>query len=361
MVVTHASHMDTEAIQESNDPDLQWTDDLSFELETELPPRLVVIGDLNAQYNLLQRLLIGLKLMKRNGAWCGGRTVLIQMGDIPNRGTAARASMDLVIRLRRQAKDAGGEIYWLLGNHEVMSVLGHEAYVCADEYMEFASPEEIDRFYAARTRFMYEQLGAPDRPGYVEPLGGKLKAWEDANAPGREAYRRGMGPSGVFGQYIRKLPICFKLGPLLFVHGGLSPSWADYGIQGLEEESKAAWASEPGFYQELDPHGIFRDPLGPLWHRAYCVANASVVRQDLQEALTLVGATQMFVGHTRTDTVDDGEPSVPMVRQRGRLIMTDVGLGEPGEPGCALVIERGRIESWTPGGSRSRVAAVKRR
>jgi hypothetical protein len=170
-----------------------------------------------------------------------------------------------------------------------------------------------------------------------------------------------MSAEGLYGAYIRRIPVAFRIGTLLFVHGGLSPGWAARGVEGLQEEAERAWAEVPTFYQELDPNGIFRDPLGPLWHRAYCVANARMVRRDLTDALAMVEATQMVVGHTRTDTVEDGEPSVPLVRQRGRLIMTDVGIGEPGEGGSALVVERGHIESWTPGGTKSRVIALKRR
>ena len=332
-----------------------------YSLTQDLPARVVIIGDLNAQHNLLERYLIGLKLMKKTGAWCGGKTVLVQMGDIPNRGGSSRAAMDLMMRLRSEARNAGGEIYWLLGNHEVMTVLGHEAYVSADEYMEFATAQEIDQFYVERTRFMYEMLGAPDVPQFVAPLGGRVRAWEEAHAPGRDAFREAMNLRGWYGSYIRTLPIAVRLGSLLFVHGGLSPQWAELGVDGLAAEAAECWGQAPRFYQELDPNGLFRDPLGPLWHRAYCVANAKIVQDDLQESLKLLDARQMIVGHTRTDTVEAGRPSVPLVRHRGRLVMTDVGLGEAGEAGCALVVEKGRIEAWTPGGTRSRVGTVKRR
>lgn len=332
-----------------------------YELERDLPGRVVVIGDLNAQHDLLERYLLGLKLVNKAGAWTGGKSILVQMGDIPNRGNRSRAAMDLLMRLRPEARAAGGEVYWLLGNHEVMTVLGNEAYVSADEYMEFASAEEIDRFYTQRTRFVYELLGSPEEPQYVEPLGGRIRAWEEANAPGRDAFREAMRPQGWYGAYIKTLPVAFKLGGLLFVHGGLSPHWAARGLQGLQDEAARGWAEIPRFYQELDPNGLFRDPLGPLWHRAYCVSNASVVKDDLQEALEKLGARQMLVGHTRTDTIEAGRPSVAMSRHRGRLVMTDVGLGEPGEPGCALVIERGRIDMWSPGGGKSRLTTVKKR
>lgn len=347
-----ATHLDADPVDHEQPP---------YTLDRELPPRVVIIGDLNAQHELLHRYLVGLKLMKKSGAWCGGKTVLVQMGDIPNRGGSARAAMDLMIRLRLEAREAGGEIYWLLGNHEVMTVLGNEAYVSADEYMEFANGDQIDRFYNARTRFMYELLGSPEVAQYVQPFGGRVRAWEEANAPGQEAFRAAMCPAGWYGAYISTLPVAFKLGSLLFVHGGLSPSWAELGLQGLQDEAERCWAAAPQFYQQLNPHGLFRDPLGPLWHRAYCVANAQIVKDDLRAALDQVGARQMLVGHTRTDTVQFGRPSVPLARHRGRLIMTDVGLGEPGEGGAALVIEKGHIEAWAPAGGKSRVAVVKRR
>jgi hypothetical protein len=330
-----------------------------YTLERDLPARVVVLGDLNAQHLLLRRYLVDLKLMKANGAWQGGRTIFVQMGDIPNRGGSARAAMDLMMALRPKALDAGGDVLWLLGNHEVMSVLGHEAYVTAEEYLEFALEEEMDHFYNGRTRFVYELLGPPDVAGFVEPLGGRMKAWEEANAPGRESYRRAMSSTGKYGRYIRKLPVAFRMGRVLFIHGGLSPGWAQHGIEGLARHCREEWAKKPRYYQELDPQGVFRDPLGPLWHRAYCVAHARLVRRDLADALDMVGASQMIVGHTRTDSVERGRSSHPLVRQRGRVIMTDVGLGDPGEAGCALIIERGKIEAWWPGGARSDLITVR--
>ncbi len=329
-------------------------------LERDLPERVVIIGDLNGQYRVLEEALVGLGLMTPRGRWRGDKTVLIQMGDVVNRGAGARASMDLLLRLREPARNAGGEIYWFLGNHEVMSVLGHEAYVSAEEYLEFASQADVDRFFAARTRYVFELLGPPDVSQRVEPLGGRLKAWEEEHAPGRQAYRRAMGQTGPYGQVIRSLPVAAQFGSLLFVHGGLSPRWGSLGIAGLEQERMRSWSAAPQFYQDLPPDGLFRDPLGPIWHRAYCVGNASMVRDDLEDVLLAFDAKTMVVGHTRTDSVEGGDLGVPLVRHKGRLLMTDVGIGEPGHPGTSIVIEKGRAEAWTPGGTRSKIMNVKK-
>ncbi|MCC7383683.1 MAG: metallophosphoesterase [Deltaproteobacteria bacterium] len=336
------------------------TEELS-PLERELPRRLVVIGDLNAFGGILVRVLRGLRLINAEHHWSGGRTVVVQLGDVPNRGPSARAAMELLLALGPEAREAGGDVLWLLGNHEVLSALRHEAYVTAEEYLEFATPPELEVFFQERTRFQYQFLGLPRDDGSVPPMAGLLRAWEDENAPGREEYQRAMGPSGRLGRAIRRLPIAVRFGPVLLVHGGLSPKWADFGIEGLSKLAARAWAQKPTSYEALDPHSILRDPLGPVWNRVYCLSSAERVGSDLSEALRMVGAAQMIVGHTRTDAAPDGVPGRPLVRHRGRLIMADVGLGDPGEPPAVLVIERGRIEVWTPGGGRSRVADIRLR
>jgi hypothetical protein len=331
------------------------------ELERELAPRTVVIGDLNGHESVLRRFLIGLRLIRPSGAWRGGRTVLVQVGDLVNRGPRARAAMDLLRQLRPEARAAGGEVICLLGNHEVMSALQLEAFVSADEYLEFASPDELEAFQEERTRRVYEHLGSPIEPRRVEPMDGIVRAWEEAHAPGRAAYRAAMSASGVYGRHLRSLPVAVRLGPLLFVHGGLTPAWARLGLGGLDAEAQRLWLEGPRLYQELPPRSLFRDPLGPLWHRAYATKRDRATTAELKEALAAVGARKMVVGHTRTDAVVGGRIGEPLALHGGRLVMCDVGLGEPGEPGSALVIERNRIESWSPGGARRSVVDLGRR
>ena len=317
--------------------------------------RLVVIGDLNGHAHLLDRLLLGTGLMDPTGRWIGGRSVLVQMGDVVNRGAGARAAVDRLVHLQRAAREAGGDVVWLLGNHEVMTALGHEAYVTADEYMEFATPEAIEAFHVRRTRFLYELLGPPDLARRVEPIGGRMRAWEEDNAPGKEAFREAFSARGIYGRHLRTLPAAVRIGDLVLVHGGLHPSWARLGVEGIHAEVQAAWRAAPPAYQTLAPAGVLRDPLGPVWHRAYCISSAPTVERDAACALELLGARRMIVGHTRTETAG-GVSGRPLLRQGDRVVMTDVGLGEPGEPGAALVVEEGRIDVWSPLEGRSVLA-----
>jgi len=268
--------------------------------------------------------------------------------------------MDLMFRLSEQAEEAGGAALWLLGNHEVLSALQHEAYVTADEYLEFASENEVDDFYVGRMHEVHRLLGAPYQRSTIKPIGGRIRAWEEENAPGREQYRLAMGATGRYGKAIRKLPIAVKYGSLLFVHAGLSPMWAGMGLEGLDEQAQNAWKNNPEFYADLDPNGILRDPQGPLWHREYCFDGGLNTRNQIRASLECLNAEHMVIGHTRTDAVRPSQLGRPLARLGDRLIMADVGLGEPGDSGSALVVERGKMEIWTPGGSKSRLIDVKK-
>ena len=53
-------------------------------------------------------------------------------------GTDARKVLDLLMRLEGEARKAGGRVHALLGNHEVMNMLGDLRYVNAEEYKSFA-------------------------------------------------------------------------------------------------------------------------------------------------------------------------------------------------------------------------------
>lgn len=326
----------------------------SAALIRETPSRVIVIGDLNGHLSVLHRTLEGLRVMSRDGRWIGGRSVVVQLGDVPNRGPQPRQAMTLLLDLQKEAREAGGDVIWLLGNHEVLSALRHEAYVSVGEYLEHATPAELELFYLERFRVQFDLLTPRSDSALVPPVAGRLKVWEEEHAPGKEAYRREMGPEGRIGAAIRSLPVAIRMGPLVFVHGGLSPEWASSGLAGLEARRRIAWAGAPHFYEDLPLDSLLRDPAGPLWHRSYCLAPPTpALRHELDRALESVEARHMVVGHTRADAAQGGLPGRPSVRHGRRLVMADVGLGDPGEPGAVLLIERRRVEAWTPGGAKS--------
>jgi hypothetical protein len=78
---------------------------------------LFALGDIHGDKEQLVRLLETAHLA-RNGAWTGGRAVLVVTGDMIDKGPDSLGVLRLLASLRAQAAKAGGETILLAGNHE---------------------------------------------------------------------------------------------------------------------------------------------------------------------------------------------------------------------------------------------------
>lgn len=109
--------------------------------------RIIVIGDLHGDINTTIDSLVLAKVIDKKYNWIGGRTVIVQVGDQIDRCrfdgvnscnqpgiTHNDEDSDIKILhfftdLHRKAQLAGGAVYSLLGNHELMNVEGDMRYV----------------------------------------------------------------------------------------------------------------------------------------------------------------------------------------------------------------------------------------
>lgn len=312
----------------------------------------MAIGDLNGAYEALVEILRGTGLVNDDLAWRGGQDELVQVGDLFNRGGGALRALRLLLALQRQARRVGGRVTVLLGNHEVMTALGHEGYCTEDEYLSFASPAER-RAWPAKVQRALRRLLRQRPRGVVLPLEPRLEAWKIEHVPGRAALRRALGPRGAIGKVLRALPVVYHSGGTLFVHAGLLPRWAELGAEGLQERARADWAAARGQLWRLPKRtSLFRGADGPLWDRSLVRAGAKA-RSDLERTLALFDVERMVVGHTQTASLPGGREGHISVLQRGRLIGVDVGLSESARsPRTALIIEGSRGWEWTLGRSR---------
>eukprot|EP00286_Rhodomonas_abbreviata_P007671 CAMPEP_0181325134 /NCGR_PEP_ID=MMETSP1101-20121128/20753_1 /TAXON_ID=46948 /ORGANISM="Rhodomonas abbreviata, Strain Caron Lab Isolate" /LENGTH=165 /DNA_ID=CAMNT_0023433401 /DNA_START=514 /DNA_END=1008 /DNA_ORIENTATION=+ len=91
--------------------------------------RIVAIGDVHGDVNAMRRCLEAACLVDEEGDWAGGSTHLVLGGDILDREDTEIACLDLLLRLRPQARAAGGRVHVVLGNHEVLNVDNDFRYV----------------------------------------------------------------------------------------------------------------------------------------------------------------------------------------------------------------------------------------
>src|SRR5690606_19791609 len=113
---------------------------VSAKSEYPQPDRLVVVGDIHGDGRALNHILQGMVVMDADGNWRGGKTVVVVMGDVLDRGLDSRTAMDTLMRLEKQARKAGGRVITLLGNHELMISYGNLTYFAqrdVENYLDF--------------------------------------------------------------------------------------------------------------------------------------------------------------------------------------------------------------------------------
>ena len=196
--------------------------------------RLVAIGDIHGSIDGFRSILKVTGLADAGGKWTGGRAQLIQTGDYTDRGEGTRAVLDLLMALEDQAKRAGGRAFALLGNHEVMNLIGETRDVTREIYATFAdanSEKKLDQAWE-----QYARLGAAKLTN-GEPVPGVYgqtrEAWMATHPPGYVEYREAFAPRGKYGTWLREKPIVTEVGGNIFMHAGISPATAPEKLEDL--------------------------------------------------------------------------------------------------------------------------------
>ena len=81
--------------------------------------RIVAIGDVHGEPDGFDSVLRAAALIDQQGRWVGGDAILVQTGDLTDRGARVRDVIDRMRSLEEQAPAEGGRVVALLGNHEV--------------------------------------------------------------------------------------------------------------------------------------------------------------------------------------------------------------------------------------------------
>jgi len=256
--------------------------------------RVVAVGDVHGDCGSFVKVLRAAKVIDEKDNWIGGKTHLVQVGDVLDRMPDSRRAMDLLMKLEGQAAKAGGGVHPLIGNHEVMVLLGDWHYV---------------------------------HPGEIKAFGGEA------------AYRKAMSEDGKYGKWIRGHNAVIKINDTLFVHGGLEEKYAK---MSLDELNKAV-------RRDLRKGGTMRvvtDSYGPVWYRGNALMNGEDLDEDLRAVTRTHDVKRLVVGHTVSR---EGIK----VRGGGRVIVIDTGISTyyrryGGRPAC-LLIEKGAPSALYPG------------
>ena len=275
-------------------------------VQAAAPARIVAVGDLHGDYSAWLDIARDARLVDSAGHWAGGKTTLIQMGDILDREPDSLKIVRSLQQLQKEAPRAGGKVVVVLGNHEAMNLLGDNRYTTAGEYAAFAGPNSAsirDRVYE-QNRAAIEKGAHASNPA-LSPQ--QIRdTWIAEHPLGWVEHMLAWSPSGELGKWAQHNPAIVKIGSTLFVHGGIS---AEYAAIPLEEVNRrVAAAMRAG---DNSPGSVLNDPLGPLWYRGLVMRDpdAEAVRsarpgahltsdQELTAVLSAYGAQRLVIGHT---------------------------------------------------------------
>lgn len=221
-------------------------------LPAQTPPRIVAIGDIHGSIDGLKSILTAAGLADANGKWTGGRTHLIQTGDYTDRGDGTRAVLDLLMSLESQAKDAGGRAFALLGNHEVMNLLGETRDVTREIFATFTDANSEKRRQSAWEDYAKlaankKSKGDPVPPAYAQTQ----QAWLTTHPPGFIEYKEAFSPRGRYGEWLRRKPIVTEFGGNIFMHAGISPDRAPAKLEDLNLQVRDEIRRMDRFLQQL--------------------------------------------------------------------------------------------------------------
>ena len=194
---------------------------------SDKPPELLIaIGDVHGDFDDFCLLLKKVGLIDAQHHWTGDNAALVQTGDLIDRGPQGREAMDLLMGLEKEAAKTGGQVVALLGNHEVMNLLGDLRYVTPQNYASFADHQSEKRRSAAYQEYAawytsHAQLLA----ALKEPLLPVTEEeWMLKHPAGFLEYRDAMSPEGKYGKWLRHHAAVAKIEGVIFLHGGISPN-----------------------------------------------------------------------------------------------------------------------------------------
>jgi hypothetical protein len=197
--------------------------------------RVVAVGDLHGNIDALVSILEKTGLIDGDRRWAGGSDTLVQLGDILDRGERVREVLDFLKGLQVEAAAVGGRVVVLLGNHEVMDLLGVIREVDPGAYAAFVDEQSEQRRRDAFEEFVRYQSELARYMGAGMPALGEevRRAWFDAYPPGKVEYMAALLPDGEYGGWIRSWPAVLRIGATVFVHGGLGPTMKGRDLEGI--------------------------------------------------------------------------------------------------------------------------------
>ena len=295
--------------------------------------RIVVVGDVHGDLDRFVDVLSMAGLVDDKQHWSGGSAQLVQLGDVTDRGSKSPMVIDLLMQLDREARQAKGRVWCLIGNHEAMRMEGDLRYVAAAEYEIFhnkKSEQEREKYFQRELAVSQRQGDASQRADLAL---GYRQRWEKEHPLGQAELLRAFSPAGQYGKWILLQHAVLKLGDSLFLHGGISTKYSEWSENRFNDRVREDIILP---LSQAPEENVTQDPQGPLWYRGFAQNTEQSLAPLIDQLLERHKVKRIVVGHTPTET---GIVS----RLQGKVILADAGLSQYfGARRACLVLENGQ-------------------
>ena len=136
--------------------------------------------------------------------------------------------------LEPQAKSAGGRAFALLGNHEVMNLIGETRDVTREIFATFADADSEKRRHAAWEDYAKLAAAKTEKGEPVPSVYAQTReAWLTTHPPGYVEYRDAFAPRASTAPGSATSRSSTEVAGNIFMHAGISPAMAPEKIEDL--------------------------------------------------------------------------------------------------------------------------------
>jgi hypothetical protein len=215
-------------------------------------PRIIAIGDIHGSIDGLKSILKITGLIDGSSKWTGGKAQLMQTGDYMDRGAGVRQVLDLLMSLEDQAKSSGGRAAALLGNHEVMNLIGETRDATPEIFATFADANSEKRRQDGWADYSKLAAAKKDKGEPVPTVFAQSKdAWMAAHPPGFIEYKDAISAKGKYGAWLRGKPMIEKVDGTIFMHAGINPAAVPAKLDDLNDQLRGEIKRMDSFVDKL--------------------------------------------------------------------------------------------------------------
>ena len=227
----------------------------------EMPEKLIAISDIEGNFEAFRDFLINNGVINSDNQWLFGMGHLVLNGDFFDRGLNVTECLWFIYHIEQEAVKNGGYVHFILGNHEIMNMNDDIRYV--------------RKKYTETSKFLNED------------------------------YKNLYKPNTELGRWLETKNIVEKIGPYLFLHGGISEelNLLNPTIEEINTKSREYYYSSKAARVSGDTlvSTIFRSKYSPFWYRGY--VQETIKEDSLNITLKIFDVEKIVVGHTIVDDV----------------------------------------------------------